>query len=269
MASAPPPVTDLPQVIAQLQQVSQSVQQVQAVLQGNPSQGVISYSMITDHVKDVAPQVVSLSQGLETLRQQVVKVETTLEPVLARADDEIGKLKLQSQNIQEVVTKEIRNLTGSVTQELQAQSTKHDSLIQHAQQKFNDLESSQQTLVDGAKTRFDELEALRTNFELQVAAKVLELDQKMAEVNRVCNQAAMNAATDSTNTRGSDGRTHYFKDISEFKAVQFLEKYSGDTRSGYKNWIRKLKNALDAARGPNYRLALDGIEKHRISADFE
>jgi len=251
---------DLQRIITEVQNMSQQIQQIQTELTGNPSQGIISYRMITDHVKDVAPQIVKLSQGLE-------EVKTTLDPVLVKADEEIGKLKSQSTKIQEVVTSEIAKLTGAVTQELQTQNTKHDSLIQHAQQKFNDLESSQQLLVDNAKVKFEELEALRTNFELQVANKVHELDQKMAEMNRVCNQAAMSAAGGTG--RGSDGRTNYYRDISEFKAVQFLEKYDGTTRSGYKSWIRKLKNTLDAARGTGYREALEGIENHRITTDFE
>ena len=173
---APGVPVDLQPYLLEVSQLSQHVQQMQTLLQGDPAQGVISYTMITEHVKDVAPQVVSLTQGLQALQQQVTNVENTLDPVLARANDEIGKLKSQSQNIQEVVSGEITKLTGAVTQELQTQNTKHDSLIQHAQQKFADLETNQQTLVDAAKTRFDELEALRTNFELQVAVKVQELD---------------------------------------------------------------------------------------------
>jgi len=253
---------DLQSIVTEVQKLSQQVQQIETELTGNPSQGIISYRMITDHVKDVAPQVVTLTQGLEG-------VKNTIEPVLLRAHDEIGKLQIQSTNIQEVVSNEITKLTGTITQELQTQNTKHDSLIQHAQQKFNDLESSQQVLVSNAKIKFDELDALRTNFELQVASKVVELDNKMAEMTRMCNQAAMNMTASAGTTRGSEGRGNYYKDISEFKAIQFLEKYDGATRSGFKSWIRKLKNSLDAARGPGYREALEGLENHRITSDFE
>jgi len=206
---------DLQGIITEVQKLSQQVQQIETELTGNPSQGISSYRMITDHVKDVAPQVVTLTQGLN-------EVGNTIEPVLLRANDEIGKLQSQSANIKEVVTNGITEVTGAATQEVQAQNIKRDGLIQHAQQKFGDLEASQQVLVDNAKIKFDELESLRTNFELQVASKVLELDQKMAEVARMCNQAALNMTASAGTTRGSEGRGSYYKDISEFKAIQFL-----------------------------------------------
>ena len=88
---------------------------------------------------------------------------------------------------------------------------------------------------------------------------MVELDLKMAEVNRVCNQASMNGNAAGT-TRGSDGCRNYCKDISEFKAIQFLDKYDGTTRSGYKNWLRELKNGLDAAHGPGTVFKYTGFQ---------
>ena len=167
----------------------------------------MTYKAICDHIKDVAPQMVTMMQQLQALQTQFGNVQQVLDPVLQRADDEIGKLKAQSENIQEVVSKGLHRLTGNITQELQTQDTKHDTLIQHAQQKFADLETSQQTLVNNARMKFDELEASRNNFETQAAAKVLELDQKMAEVTRVINQAALSANA-TGQTRGSDGQTN-------------------------------------------------------------
>ena len=65
-----------------------------------------------------------------------------------------------------------------------------------------------------------------------MAGKVRELDQKMLEVNRSCDMGAGSRGGD--NSGGSDGRRIYYKNISEFKAIQFLEKYTGDTRAGFK-----------------------------------
>ena len=72
-----------------------------------------------------------------------------------------------------------------------------------------------------------------------------------------------------TNLGGTDHRVFSPKNISEFKAIQFLEKYDGKARAGFKSWTRKLKNALDAARGTEWRAVLNALESHRISSDFE
>jgi len=268
----------------------QNIQVIQALLQGDPANGVLSYQQVVEHVKDSAPKIPVVQQNIQTLDNRVTTLENTLDPVLKRADVEITSLKTQSEEIRAVINKEVvdlqtqaRDIKGvvekevnvlkdvatktqeAITQELQTQDTKHDSLIQHAKDKFKELESNQVSLVEAAKTRFDELEALRTNFELQVAQKVLELDSKMAEVNRLISSGS----TLSIPLTGSDGRGTYPKSISEFKSIQFLESYAGVTRAGFKAWTRKLKNGLDQARGPGWRQALTAIENHRISSDFE
>jgi len=86
-------------------------------------------------------------------------------------------------------------------------------------------------------------------------------------MTRVCNQAAMNA--NAGINKASDGQANYYRDISEFKAIQLLEKYDGTTRSAYKSWICKLKNRLAPARGTGYHEALEGLETHCIPSDFE
>ena len=262
---------DLAQAVLQLQT---QVANLQRVIQGDPAQGVLSYDQVLDHVRFAAPKVPALEQGVSAVAQRVTTVEDTADPVLKKADEEIGKLQAQSRNIQEVIDREVNNLkqvtaqTQDVTaQELAAQNNKHDTLIQHAREKFNELENSHQSLVDAARTKFDVLDALRTNFELQVADKVQEIDKKMAQVSVFLTSTA--AAGRGNLTTGSGTGLGYFKGISECKAIQFLDKYSGDTRVGYKAWTRKLKNALDEARGPGWREALDGIEGHRITDDFE
>ena len=264
------PGLDLQQVQQGLSQVQGLLTQLQVTIQGDPAQGVLSYNQVLDFVKEAAPKLNPLVSGLDAVTQRVANVESTIEPVLQAAQGEINKLATQSQNIQTVIDREVANLKqeSAKTQEacageLQTQNTKHDSLIQHAQAKFQELESNQQALVDAAKVKFDELDALRTNFELQVADKVREMDQKMAQATRLINDAA------STGGQGGGSVPYRVRGISEFKAIQFLEKYSGETRVGYKTWTRKLKNALDEARGCEWRAALEGIENYRVSTDFE
>ena len=219
------PGLDLQQLQQVVSQVQANLAQLQVSLQGDPAQGVLSYTQVVDFVKDVAPKIPQLAQGLDVLTQRVANVENTIEPIIKSAQDEINHLSTQSQNIQAVIDREVVILKqesvktqDACTNELQTQSAKHDSLIQHAQAKFQELEGNQQALVDAAKIKFDELEALRTNFELQVADKVRELDQKMAQVNRL--------AADTANSAGDGGGTGSYhrgpRGISEFKAIQFL-----------------------------------------------
>ena len=268
----PPGMTmaDLHTVVLNLQS---QVNTLQTVLTGDPAQGVLSFQQVTEHVKDTAPKFQPMETAVAAVTQRVETVANTLDPVLNKANEEILKLQSQSQNIQEVLDREVTNIKNvssqaqsDVLQELQTQNVKHDTLIQHAQTKFAELETQQQTLVDSAKDKFVELEQRRTQFEQDVASKVVELDQKMIEVNRMCAKVASMA---SDTTGGSDGRKSFSRHISEFKAIQFLEKYTGDTRTGYKAWSAKLKNALVAARGPEWRTVLTAVENYRVSSDFE
>ena len=63
----------------------------------------------------------------------------------------------------------------------------------------------------------------------------------------------------STNTRA----------ISEYKAVASLERCTTDNRGHFKNWLLKLKNTLDQARGTEWRRALEAIELKKFTDDFE
>lgn len=186
------------------------VKEIVDLLKGDPGSGRLSYEMVLGHVSDVAPKVNTTVNGLEEVKQRVLNVEQTLEPVLKQAYEEINKLKDQSQNIQQVIDRELTTLKNTaqqtqdaLIQELQSQSVKHDSLIQHSQTKFQELEASQQLLMDAAKHKFEELNGLRVNFETQVAVKVQELDAKMIQVNQLFSQAA--GQTAAGNTGGAGG----------------------------------------------------------------
>ena len=131
-------------------------QAVQALLQGDPGNGVLSYSQVVEHVKDTAPQIPAIQQSLQELVGRTTVLETTLEPVLKRADSELKSLAAQSESIKVVVSKEVSQLQTqaqdikgvvekeistlkdvasksqeAIAQELKTQDTKHDSLIQH------------------------------------------------------------------------------------------------------------------------------------------
>ena len=260
------PSTNLSQVINEQENIKTILIQIQVTMQGN--QQIPSCEAIVQLVKRAGPLLTALDGGLTALIQRVNSIESTLVPVLTQVTTEITKLEDKAQNTQMVIDREVSTFkTGaqatqeSISHEFQTQNTKHDQLIQHANAKFSEIEARRQQLVDATKTKFDAL----ANFETQAAAKVLELDMKLNEV--LYNVAA--GVTTTTNTGVSDGRNVSPSNISEMKAIQFLDKYSEVTRSGFKTWTRKLKNALDVTRGPAWRAALEGIENHKISSAFE
>ena len=128
----------------------QNIQVIQAMLQGDPANGVLSYQQVIEHVKDTAPKIPVVQQSIQALDNRVTILETTLDPVLKRADVEITSLKTQSEEIRVVINKEVLQLQGvvekevntlkdvatktqeAIAPELKDQDTKHDSLIQHA-----------------------------------------------------------------------------------------------------------------------------------------
>ena len=79
---------------------------LQATLQGDPATGVLSYVQVLDHVKETVPKVPQIQQAVQGLESRVTVLETTLEPVLTKADAEITSLKTQSDAIRTVVNKE-------------------------------------------------------------------------------------------------------------------------------------------------------------------
>jgi hypothetical protein len=262
-------------------QVRELVLAVQTTMKGDgtPTRPGIEQMMI---------QVNNLTQALTDTQARLAQVEKTVEPVLQQADVELKNLQAQSEEIKQVVGRELK------TQEVkQAELIKHTSdkfkeleikqseLIGNAKSKFDDMESAQQAILTGATTRFDELEQFRVTFEQQVATKIAETDTQMRTVSQVydslvaLNQAdvrevrATLAERLGQNSNGFGGNNNRVKEISEYKAVSALVRFSGDSRSGYKAWTIKLKNALDQVRGKEWRHALDAMERHRVSEDFE
>ena len=151
-----PPGMSLADLHTALQTLQAQVNTLQSVLTGDPAQGTLSFQQVTEHVKDTAPKFQPMESALAAVTQRVETVATTLDPVLTKANEEILKLQSQSQNIQEVLDREVTNIKtvsgqaqSDVLQELQTQNVKHDTLIQHAQTKFAELESQQQALEIG------------------------------------------------------------------------------------------------------------------------
>jgi len=265
------------------------------LLRGNPAQGGLSYEQVVDHVRVNAPKITSMAQNMEN-------IQATLDPILKQADLEIANLKTQSQQLYEAAKQESTNqqakhgeliaqakskfddmekqaqeLRDATNREYQTQNVKVDSLIQHAQDKFQEVETKQTVITDSAKIKFTELETFRAKFETQVADKVRDLDAKMLEVSRVYGLISGLGTEDVTAVRatlaeklgGYGGRDRRTREISEYKAIAQLERFAGSERTGYKCWLGKFKNALDQARGREWRVALSGLELHRICEDFE
>ena len=87
------PGLDLQQLQQVVSQVQANLAQLQVSLQGDPAQGGLSYTQVVDFVKDVAPKIPQLAQGLDVLTQRVANVENTIEPIIKSAQEEINNLR--------------------------------------------------------------------------------------------------------------------------------------------------------------------------------
>ena len=81
---------------------------MQVTLQGTPGSGVLSYDQVVDWVKEAATKLANFQSALDGVYTRVSHVETTLDPVLSRADAEIQNLKTQSEEIKDVVGRELK-----------------------------------------------------------------------------------------------------------------------------------------------------------------
>ena len=246
-----------------VQALIQDVTRIKDILEGDQANGVPSYN-------DLLLMNTQVQQQMQTLTNRVNNVESTIDPVLQRADVEIQKIKDQAEDIKQVIQLEA-----------QAQEQKQSAVLQQTREKFQEHEDKQKEVLQHAANKFQELESLRMQFEVQTVQKVSELDQKVAEVSRVYNllvnmgQADVVAAraklSEALGPQGTFGNSalRKTKEISEYKAVQTLATFNGDNRIGYKQWLYKLKNCLDQVRGKEWRKILDALENHRVATDFE
>ena len=65
------------------------VLKLEKLMEIDPGDTPVSYEQVLDHVVSASPQVLTLTEGLEALTNRVKNLETTLEPVLGRANDQI------------------------------------------------------------------------------------------------------------------------------------------------------------------------------------
>ena len=167
------------------QQVRSLVLQIQELVKGDGTPSRPGHD-------NVVIQLNALTTQVSEITKRIDKVETSVPPVLLKADEELKKLQAQAEDVKQVMSRELSNQeskqsdlikhTGDKFQELEA---KHAELIANARNKFDEMEQSQQDLLTGATTRFDELEQFRKNFEQQVATKINETDQQMHKVASV------------------------------------------------------------------------------------
>ena len=141
---------------------------------------------------NVVVQLQALTQQISDVTNRIEQVEKTVPPVLLKADEEIKKIQAQSEDIKQVVGREVKaqglkhdELIQHATSKFQELDVKQGELITHARNKFDDMEQAQQDMLTGATTRFDELEQFRKNFETQVAVKISQTDNQMRKVSEV------------------------------------------------------------------------------------
>ena len=251
--------------------------------------GALTYDQVRDWAKDTAPQIQPLTTRISTL-------ENTLEPILAQADARLKTLTKGTDDLQSTIKQEVAALRTQTAQEFQDVKTQvtdqltqlrmgaqaqqdqsnlltqqakdefdkhtvqHDSLIQHAKDKFDDIELKQNKLILDAQDKFREVENMFGQLK-----SVSDLLQGMSDSD--VSAVRTKLAEKGLYEHGGGGRKT--REISEYKAVGYLEKCAGDNKALYKAWTRKFRNAVEQARGLEWSEALKKIETHHVTDDFE
>ena len=258
-------------------------QELVTVIRGNAQRGQLTYQELVQHVMNTVQEFPILKTAIDSVKKQIDTVTSELQPLLTRANEQLITLQQQSDELRQATATEITN-----------QGQQHQTLIQHAKDKFEEMTQqqtatyqSQQLLTDAARGKFDEMEALRQQFEVQMTNKMQELDAKTREVSTAYGMLVNMGQADVVAARAKvaevlgnqggpgpgpgnqGGFNREPRAISEYKAVASLERCTTDNRGSFKNWIIKLKNTLDQARGTHWRKALEAIELQKFTDDFE
>jgi len=166
-------------------QLREVVGRINTALTGDPTAGALSYEQVVAHIKDWAPKLVTMEASLGQVENRVVGVETTIDPILSRADASLKALQLQAsetrttldavltqqQSKQEELIAQAKQKFDELEQTQQDTNAQHVQLVTHAQDKFRDMEVKQDNVIEAATVRFAEVEGLRAVFEAQVAEK--------------------------------------------------------------------------------------------------
>ena len=151
---------------------------IQTALAGNVSAGQLSYDQISDHVRNTAPKLPVLQNTLDAFEGRITGVETIFDPVLQKADEKIKQLELQSSQLEvqgKALTAQTEDIKNVVSREITAQESNVNALIQHAKDKFNELELSQAQTVEATRTKFDEVSGLQQKMHKVICNKFQDL----------------------------------------------------------------------------------------------
>ena len=168
-------------------------------------------------VRDIAPNLPKLSGAIEGINSRMGTLEAALGDIMSKADKVLKDNTQEMDRVKVTVEKELITLS----EQIQENSVKHESLIGHAQAKFGDLEVKLSEGIEIAGAKFQQLEALRQDFEGKVAQHVMSLESKMKELGNLQGMAQNSVYTVGQNQSpwGPSEYNNKQRVISEFKAI--------------------------------------------------
>ena len=237
--------------------------------------GGAPYDTVKDFVSHYAPRLPKLETAVDELSNKIGTLQQTLEPTLKAAETKMFELGEYAQKSREEHSARVEQLVQATQERFNQLEQQHQALIKHAQDKFDAVEAQQSTFLEGAKTKFHEFENQQMALISDGSHRFAALEAKCARLENLASIVAGMQDADASAIRqrlaesGVRGGRDSTRSISEYRAISALEHYTGEGRLGYKAWTRKLKNAIYQARGEDWRTALDEIELHKVTDDFE
>ena len=132
----------------------------------------------------------------------------------------------------------------------------------HARDKFDESERKQDALAQEAQKKFAEIQGMFGKVE-----SVSNMLNQMAESDVTAIRTKL--AEKGLWEQGTPFSQRKSREMSEYKAIGNLEKCVGDNKTQYKAWTRKFRNAIEQARGVEWSKALEKIQTHNVTDDFE
>ena len=240
----------------------------------------LTYDQIREYVKETAPK-------LPALTTRVGNIEGTLDPVLQRADAQLKQLSADTEAIKTQTTVEFQTIKDQVRDQLivlrqgaQENSDKSEKVVRDAKEEFDKHTAQHDSLIVHARDKFDEIERKQDALVQEAQKKFAEIQSMFGKVESVSNMLNQMAESDVTAIRtklaekglweqGNPFNHRKNREISEYKAIGNLEKCVGDNKTQYKVWTRKFRNAIEQARGIEWSKALEKIQTHHVTDDFE
>ena len=262
-------------------QVRAKILQISNELTGDPS-----VPQMKDWIKNAAPKLIA---SLDEHTNDIKQIKEVTQPLFQRTDEALKKLEQAGDDLEGRITqlgdyanKVREDLSSAVSTAVSDQTGNLDLVAQEARDQFKKIDTDSQDLFKALQLQFQTMTDVNEAIMTDGKKRFENIDVKFAGIDRVqkliagvveSDVAAIRSKLAEANLQTGSTTSHHgfgnVRPIFVYKVVAALEHYNGENRTEYKAWIKKLKNVLFQARGEEWRKALDALERHRVSTDFE